>query len=124
MMEWMERVHIPFLKRQHQEKDHAKHSIRRYVIDLFNFTLDWALIERRKLLKICETTKLKSGEKYCLAFHPSQAYQDLQEMGGVRLKDLKDHTNSVGGAWGRDTWACLVSDEVDVDFEQTGSVWS
>jgi hypothetical protein len=50
----MERVHIPFMKRQHQEKDHAKHSIRRYVTDLFNFTLDWSIVERRKLLKICE----------------------------------------------------------------------
>ena len=119
-MAWMERVHIPFMKRQHQEKDHAKHSIRRYVTDLFNFTLDWSIVERRKLLKICETTKIRSGEKYCLAFHPSQSYQDIQEMGGVRLKDLKDHTNSVGGSWGRDTWACLVSDEVDIDFEQTG----
>ena len=40
-------------------------------------------------------------------------------MGGVRLKDLKDHTNSVGGSWGNDSWACLVRDDVDIDFETT-----
>ena len=120
-MAWLERVHIPFLMRQHQEKDHAKHSIRRYMNALLAFMLDWTIMERRKLMKICETAKLTSGEKYCLAFHPSQAFRDLQEMGGVRLKDLKEHTNAIGGAWGSDTWACLVRDDVDIDFDQSES---
>lgn len=70
-------------------------------------------------MKLMETSKLKEGQRYCLAFHPSHNYRDLQEMGGVRLKDLKDHTNSVGGSWGNDSWACLVRDDVDIDFETT-----
>ena len=86
-----------------------------------NFLLEWTILERRKLLKLCETAKLKSGEKYCLAYHPSQAFRDLQEMGGVRLKDLKDNTNAIGGAWCADTWACLVRDDVDSEFDQTES---
>ena len=53
-----------------------------------------------------------------MAYHPSQRFRDLQELGGVRLKDLKEHTNAVGGSWGTDTWACLVKDEVD-DFDST-----
>ena len=118
-MAWLETVHVPFLMRQHQEKDHAKHSIRRYINDFLNFTLDWSVLERRKLMKLCETSKLKTNEKYCLAFHPSQSFRDLQEMGGVRLKDLKDHTNGIGGAWGSDTWACLVKDDIDKDFDNT-----
>ena len=62
---------------------------------------------RRSLLNICETAKRSNGDKYCHAFHPSQAYRDLQDMGGVKLKDLKDHNNAVGGSWGTDSWACL-----------------
>ena len=116
-MNWLERVHVPFLMKQHQEKDHAKNSIKRYFNDLFNnFMVTWTVLERRKLLKLCETAKLKTGEKYCLAFHPSLTFRDLQEMGGVKLKELKDHTNSIGGAWGADTWACLVKDDTD-DFD-------
>ena len=65
------------------------------------------------MLKICETSKLKNGQKYCLAFHASPRYVDFQEMGGIRLKDLKAHTNTVGGAWGDDTWAALVRDSCD-----------
>ena len=83
--------------------DHAKHSIRRYINDLFIFVLDWSMIDRRKMLKICETSKLKNGQKHCLAFHPNPRYVDFQEMGGVHLKELKMHTNNVGGAWGYDT---------------------
>ena len=70
-------------------------------------------------MKLCETSKLKTGEKYCLSFHPSQSFRDLQEMGGVRLNDLKDHTNGIGGSWGSDTWACLVRDDTDLDFDKT-----
>ena len=106
-MNWMQKNHIPFLMQQHRERDHAQHSIRRYFNDLLTFTLDWTVLERRKLLKICETAKLSNGDKYCLAFHPSQAYRDLQDRGGVKLKDLKDHNNAVGGSWGTDAWACL-----------------
>ena len=95
---WMETVHAPFLVQQHQEKDHSKHSIRRYILDILNYTLLWSILERRKILKICETKKLKNGQKYCLAFHPSPRYADFQEMGGVKLKDLKAHTNAVDGA--------------------------
>ena len=82
-------------------------------MDLLNLIMDWPLLERRKLVKICETGKLKTGEKYCLAFHASPRRADLLEMGGVKLKDLKTHTNSVGGAWGDDTWAALVRDKCD-----------
>ena len=121
-MNWVDRVHVPFLMKQHQEKDHAKISIKRYFNDLFNnFMVDWTVQERRKLLKLCETAKLKSGEKYCLAYHPSLSFRVLQEMGGVKLKDLKDHTNSIGGAWGADTWACLVKDDTEDDFDDNGS---
>ena len=119
MMEWMEKVHVPFLMQQHRERDHAKHSIRRYVNELLLFTEDWTVLERRKLMKLCETSKLRNSDKYCLAFHPSQAYRNLQELGGVRLKDLKDQTNAIGGAWGSDSWACLVRDDVESDFETT-----
>ena len=68
---WVENVHAPFLIKQHMEKDHAQHSIRRYILDLANHVLLWSLIERRKIMKICETKKLGSGVKYCLSFHPS-----------------------------------------------------
>ena len=60
---------------------------------------------------------MKEGEKYCLAFHPSKVFQDLQEMGGVSLKDLNEHANAVGGCWGNDSWAHLVRDDVEIDFE-------
>ena len=73
-LDWVKTVHAPFLVKQHLEKDHAKHSIRRYVLDLLSHILLWSLIERRKVLKICETKKLKNGQKYCLAFHPSPRY--------------------------------------------------
>ena len=69
-------------------------------------------------MKLMETSKLKE-DKYCLAFHPSMIYKDLQEMGGVRLKELKDHVNSIGGCWGNDSWASLVRDDVDKDFDTT-----
>ena len=91
MMMWMRRVHIPILLKQHKEKEYAKISIRRYTNALLNFMIDWTILERRKFLKICETAKLKNGEKYCLAFHASSAFRDFQKLGGVRLKDLKDH---------------------------------
>ena len=71
---WAETVHAPFLIKQHLEKDHSKHSIRRYVLDLLNHIILWSLVERRKVLKICETKKLRNGQKYCLAFHPSTRY--------------------------------------------------
>ena len=71
---WVDMVHAPFLVKQHLEKDHAKHSIRRYILDLLNNMLVWSLVERRKILKICETKKLKNGQLYCLAFHPSPRY--------------------------------------------------
>ena len=70
-------------------------------------------------MKICETKKLKNSEKYCLAFHPSPRFVDFQEMGGVRLKDFKAHTNAVGGAWGDDTWAAMVKDNCDAVFDST-----
>ena len=88
-LKWASDVHAPFLKSQHQEKDHSKNSIRRYIMDLLNLIMDWPLLERRKLVKICETGKLKTGEKYCLAFHASPRRADLLEMGGVKWKDLK-----------------------------------
>ena len=48
----------------------------------------------------------------------SQAYQDFQDMGGIKLKDLKDHTYDVGGSWGTDSWACLVRDDIKTDNEE------
>ena len=39
-------------------------------------------------------------------------------MGGVKLKDLKDHTNAVGGFWGTDSWAGLVRNDIKTDFEE------
>ena len=117
LLDWAEKVHGPFLKKQHQEKDHSKNSIRRYVCDLLTFMVDWSILEVRKVLKICETSKLKNDQKYCLAFHASTRFVDFREMGGTSLKDLKMHTNAVGGAWGEDTWAALVRDEYDAAFE-------
>ena len=102
--------------KQHQEKDHSRHSIRRYVNGLYDLMVDWSVVDRRKYLKFCETAKLKSNGKYCLAFHPSQTIRDFQQLGGVNLKDLKEHTNAIGGAWGNDTWAFMVKDDAD-DFE-------
>ena len=46
-------------------------------------------------------------------------YVDFQEMCGVRLKDLKSHTNAVGGKWGDDTWAALVKDNYEEDFNSS-----
>ena len=45
--------------------------------------MEWSLLERRKLMKLMETAQLKTGEKYCLAYHPSRSIQDLQDLGGV-----------------------------------------
>ena len=45
-----------------------------------------------------------------MAFHPSRKVGDFQVMGGVSLKELKEHTNAVGGAFGDDTLATLVRD--------------
>ena len=45
-----------------------------------------------------------------MAFHPSRKVGDFQVMGGVSLKELKEHTNAVGGAFGDDTWATLARD--------------
>ena len=71
LLSWVEDIHAPYLIKQHLEKDHAQHSIRRYFLDLINHILLWSLIERRKIMKICETKKLRGSQKYCLAFHPS-----------------------------------------------------
>lgn len=73
-LEWAKNVHAPFLIKQHIEKDHSRHSIRRYILALLDNIILWSLVERRKVLKICETKKLKNGQKYCLAFHPSPRY--------------------------------------------------
>ena len=51
-------------------------------------------------------------------FSPSR-YRDFQEMGGVKLKDLKMHTNAAGGKWGEDTWAALVKDNYEEGFNDT-----
>ena len=49
----------------------------------------------------------------------SLRYVDFQEMGGVKMKDLKTHTNAVGGKWGDDTWAALVRDSCEEAFNTT-----
>ena len=49
----------------------------------------------------------------------SPRHVDFQEMGGIRLKDLKTHTNSVGGAWGEDTWAAMVKDSCEAVLDTT-----
>ena len=71
-LSWVESVHAPFLMQQHKEKDHAKHSIRRYVLDLLSLILLWSIIDRRKVLKICETKKLKMVRSIALPFTPAQ----------------------------------------------------
>ena len=70
-------------------------------------------------MKLMETVKLKKGEKYCLAYHPSRSIQDLQELDGVSLKDLKERTNAVVGCLDSDSWALLVRDDIDIDLETT-----
>ena len=61
-----------------------------------------------------------------MAFHARSAYRAFQELGGIRLKDLKDHKNNNGGTWRSDTWANQVKDDVDKEFGedeiQTGIV--
>ena len=84
---------------------------------MLTFMVDWSILERGKILKICETSKMKNGQKYCLAFHASQRHADIQELGGVSLKDLRAHTNAVGGAWGEDTYAALVKDDCEEVLE-------
>ena len=83
-LKWTKDVQVPFMMQQHQEKDHAKYSIRRYFNAIMILTVDWTVLERRKLMKFTETAKLKNGEKYCLAFHPSKTrMEDLKELGGL-----------------------------------------
>ena len=57
---------------------------------------------------------------WAISSHYFLRYRDFQEMGGVKLKDLKMHTNAVGGKWGEDTWAALVKDNYEEAFNDTG----
>ena len=34
-------------------------------------------------------------------------------MGGVTLKELKEHTQALGGHWGADSWATLVRENAE-----------
>ena len=43
-------------------------------------------------------------------FHPSRKVGHFQVMWRCSLKELKEHTSAVGGAFGDDTWATLVRD--------------
>ena len=47
LLDWGEKVHGPFLKKQHQEKDHSKNSICRYIADLLTFMVNWSIIEEK-----------------------------------------------------------------------------
>ena len=51
---WMETVHAPFLVKQHQEKNHSKHSMRRYILEILNYILVWSVFDKRKILKEVE----------------------------------------------------------------------
>ena len=73
-VDWLRNIFAPFLKKQHQEKDHSKHSIRRYIMDFISFMIDWNLVERRKIVKICETSKMKNG---MIAWHFILAHASL-----------------------------------------------
>ena len=68
-------------------------------------------------MKFMVTAKLKTREKYCFVFHPS--IKDLQDLGGVSLKELKEHANAVGGYQGSDSRFLLVRDNVDLVIETT-----
>ena len=46
-------------------------------------------------------------------------YSDFQEMGGVKMKDLKTHTNALGGKWEDDTWTALVKNNLEGAFNTT-----
>ena len=58
--------------RSEKAKQHAASSIRRYFRTLIEHIRDWPLVERRKILKICETRKLERGKgNICIAFYPT-----------------------------------------------------
>ena len=115
-IEWVETVFIPFLVSQHMEKDHAIHSLRRYVNGLLDFASGMSETEVQKFMRICSTRKTK--EKHVLAIHPDKRYPDLKQLGLVKLVDVKKHLPSVGGLWDDSTYATLVRTEVD-DLDTT-----
>ena len=59
-MEWVTEVHVPFIVKQHQERDHSRNNIKRYFNDLFIYFGDSSIFHRRKYLKY-QTNKLKTG---------------------------------------------------------------
>ena len=117
-MEWAENVHIPFLVAQHIEKDHAVHSIRRYVNGLLVFASGMSETDVQKFLRISKTQKTK--EKHVLCIHPDKRFPELQNLGYIRLLDVKKHLPSVGGLWDSSTYALLLRCEID-DLETTNN---
>ena len=109
--EWVEVVLVPFLVSQHMEKDHAVHSLRRYVNGILNFAAGMSETEVQKFMRICTTKKTK--DKHVLAIHPDKRYPDMKQLGYVKLTDVKKHLPSVGGLWDDSTYATLVRNEVD-----------
>ena len=65
------------------EKDHAIHSLRRYVNGLLDFASGMSETEVQKFMRICTTRKTKS--KHVLAIHPDKRYPDLKQLGFVKL---------------------------------------
>ena len=94
-----------------------KKNIQRYIKSLILVVKNqgWPLLKIRKYLKICQTNKLISGEKWCLAFHVSKKIMEFGELGGITAKELKEHVNLVGGIV-VDFFAGLVKESVgDID---------
>ena len=75
--EWISRTLVPFMRMQHRESTHAKGSIRRFIRATLEFLKTRPLIERRKVLKIVETTKLNEDKDttFAPAFHLLKAPQ-------------------------------------------------
>ena len=115
-LEWVDKVHVPFLVSQHMEKDHAIHSIRRYINGLMEFANVMSETDVQKFMRICSSEKTKS--KHVLAVHNDKKYPDLQKLGHVRLLDLRSHLPSIGGLWDDSTFATFVRNEVD-DLDTT-----
>ena len=105
-MEWAENFHVPFIVSQHVEKDHAVHSIRRYVNGILEFASGMIETDVLKFMRICNTKKTR--DKFVLALHPDKRYQGLTEFGNVKIFDIKKHLPTVGGLWDETTYASFV----------------
>ena len=85
-------------------------------MELLNYLLDWTVLDRRKILKICETSKLKNGQKFCLSFRTSPRYLVFQELVWCKTKGSESAYKCCGWSLGRGhmgssceryMWGCL-----------------